>query len=97
MDLTIIEPLSLITSQILAEDTAKGGFLSEKSGGFLLLPTLQKNIPFYYPKLLHPVHSIEKIIIKFDTFIVTFISIVFFFQLESIKFYYYIVNAMYWM
>ena len=37
---------------------AKGGFLSEKSAGFLLLPTLPKNIPFYYPKLLHPVHDI---------------------------------------
>ena len=47
---------------------AKGGFLSEKSGGFLLLPTLPKNIPFYYPKLLHPVHSIDKIIIKVNTF-----------------------------
>ena len=36
------------------EVLTKGGFLSEKSGGFLLLPTLQKNILFYYPKLLHP-------------------------------------------
>ena len=42
----------------------KDGFcLSEKSGGFLLLPILQKNILFYYPKLLHPVHDIDKIII----------------------------------
>ena len=47
---------------------AKGGLLSEKSGGFLLLPTLQKNIPFYYPKLLHPVHGVDKIIIEFNTF-----------------------------
>ena len=38
---------------------AKGGLLSEKSGGFLLLPTLQKNIPFYYPKLLYPVRGID--------------------------------------
>ena len=49
-------------------DTTKGGFLSEKSGGFLLLPTLQKNIPFYYPKLLHPVHSIDKIREKINNF-----------------------------
>ena len=27
-------------------------------------------IPFYYPKLLHPVHGIEKSIIYFDTFFV---------------------------
>ena len=39
---------------------AKGGFLSEKSGGFLLLPTLPKNIPIYYPKLLHQVHGNDK-------------------------------------
>ena len=39
----------------------RGGFLSEKSGGFLLVPSLQKNIPFYYTKLLHPVHGIDKI------------------------------------
>ena len=40
----------------------KGGFLSEKSGGFslLLLQTLPKNIPFYYPKLLHLVHVTDK-------------------------------------
>ena len=37
----------------------KGGFLSVKSGGFLFLPILQKNIPFYYPKLLHPVRGID--------------------------------------
>ena len=47
---------------------SKGGFLSEKSGGFLLLQTLQKHTPFYYPKLLHPVHGIDKIIIEFNTF-----------------------------
>ena len=47
----------------------KDGFLSEKSGGFLLLPILQKNIPFYYPKLLHPVHGIDKMsIVKKFTF-----------------------------
>ena len=46
----------------------KGGFMSEKSGGFLLLPTLPKNIPFYYPKLSYPVHGIDKIIIEFDIF-----------------------------
>ena len=28
------------------------------------------NIPFYYPKLLHPVHGIKKSIIYFDTFYV---------------------------
>ena len=48
---------------------AKGGVLSEKSGGFLLLPNLQKNIPFYYPKLLHPVYGIDKMsILKKFTF-----------------------------
>ena len=35
----------------------KGGFLAEKSGGFLLLLTLPKNILFYCPKLLHPGHG----------------------------------------
>ena len=44
----------------------KDGFcLSEKSGGFLLLPILQKNILFYYPKL----HGSDKIsILKKFTF-----------------------------
>ena len=26
------------------------------------------NIPFYYPKLLHPIHSIDKLIIQSNTF-----------------------------
>ena len=46
--------------------STKGGFLSEKSGGFLLLP---KNVPFYYPKLLNPVHGNDKMsILKKITF-----------------------------
>ena len=48
---------------------AKRGFLSEKSGGYLLLPTLPKSIPLYYPKLLHPVHGIDKMsFLKKNTF-----------------------------
>ena len=48
---------------------AKGGVLSEKSGGILLLPNIQRNIPFYYPKLLHPDHGIDKMsIVKKITF-----------------------------
>ena len=35
----------------------KGGIMSEDTGGLLLF---QKNIQNLYPKLLHPVHGIDK-------------------------------------
>ena len=41
----------------------KGGFKSEDVEGF---SNLQKYIPFFYPKLLHPVHGNNKILIVFD-------------------------------
>ena len=50
------------------KEVTKVGLLSEKSGVFLLLRTLQKNIQFHYLKLLHPVHAIYKILIKFYIF-----------------------------
>ena len=59
---TFQDPTSIFVYLIsFITNCLKGGFLSEKSGGFLLLPTFPKNIPFYYPKLLHPVHGIDKI------------------------------------
>ena len=51
---------SLIQGQLYSEEPlecSKGTFKSEGSGGFLLL---QKDIPNLYPKLLHPVHGIDK-------------------------------------
>ena len=42
--------------------------MSEKSGGFLLLQFLQTYTPKNYPKLLHPVHDIDKILVEFDVF-----------------------------
>ena len=41
----------------------KGGFKSEGVEGFSNLP---KYIPFFYPKLFHPVHGIDKM--TFQTF-----------------------------
>ena len=38
----------------ILESCTKGGLESESA---------RINIPFYYPKLLHPVHDIDKIII----------------------------------
>ena len=35
----------------------KGGIMSEYTGRFVLL---QKDIPNLYPKLLHPMHGIDK-------------------------------------
>ena len=46
----------------------KGGFMSEKSGGFLLLQFLQTYTPKNYPKLLHPVQGIDKILLEFNIF-----------------------------
>ena len=43
---------------------SKGGFKSEDVEGFSNLP---KYIPFFYPKLLHPVHGIDKML--FQTFL----------------------------
>jgi hypothetical protein len=42
--------------------------MSEKSGGFLLLKFLQTLTPKNYPKLLHPVHAIDRILVEFDIF-----------------------------
>ena len=42
--------------------------MSEKSGGFVLLQFLQTYTPKNYPKLLHPVQGIDKIMIEFNTF-----------------------------
>ena len=39
---------------------AKGGLKSESAGGFSIAVI---NIPFYYPKLLRPVHDIDKLMI----------------------------------
>ena len=44
---------------------AKGGFKSEDVKGFL---NLQKYIPFFYPKLFHPVHGNDEILICFDIY-----------------------------
>ena len=41
----------------------EGGLKSEGTGGVLLL---QKKIPNIYPKLLHPVHIIDKIFIAYN-------------------------------
>ena len=46
----------------------KGGFMSEKSGVFLLLQFLQTYTPKNYPKLLHPVYGIDKILVQFNIF-----------------------------
>ena len=51
---------SLIQGPLHSEESlecSNGIFKSEGSGGFLLL---QKDIPNLYPKLLHPVHGIDK-------------------------------------
>ena len=52
---------SLIQGPLYSEESLECGkgifFKSEGSGGFLLL---QKDIPNIYPKLLHPVHGIDK-------------------------------------
>ena len=48
---------------MLSCSQAKGGFKSEDVEGF---SNLQKYIPFFYPKLLHPVHGNDKILIAFD-------------------------------
>ena len=40
--------------------TTKGGLKSESAGGFSIAII---DIPFYYPKLLGPVHGIDKLII----------------------------------
>ena len=42
--------------------------MSEKSGGFLLLQFFQTYTPKNYPELLHPVHSIDKILVEFNIF-----------------------------
>ena len=39
----------------------KGGLESESAGKFF---TARINIPFYYPKLLHLVHGMNKLIIQ---------------------------------
>ena len=40
--------------------TTKGGLKSESAGGFSIAIV---NIPFYYPKLLCPLHGTDKLII----------------------------------
>jgi len=46
----------------------KGGIISEKSEGFLHLQLSKKNTPKHYPKLLHPVHGNDKLLIKYNMF-----------------------------
>ena len=46
----------------------KGEIISEKSEGFLHLQLSKKNTPKHYPKLLHPVHGNDKILIKYNLF-----------------------------
>ena len=48
------------------QNISKGGIISEKSEGFLHLQLSKKNTPKHYPKLLHPVHGNDKILIGFD-------------------------------
>ena len=48
----------------------KGGLKSESAGYFFIAIFAIINIPFYYPKLLHPLHSIDKMSI-FKTFTFT--------------------------
>jgi hypothetical protein len=45
------------------QSITKGGFKSEDVEGF---SNLQTHMPNYYLKLLHPVHSNDKILIQFD-------------------------------
>ena len=40
--------------------------MSEDTGGFLLLQISKINIPKHYPKLLHPLHGNDKILIGFN-------------------------------
>ena len=40
--------------------------MSEDTGGFLLLQISKINTPKHYPKLLHPVHGNDKILIGFN-------------------------------
>ena len=47
---------------------SKGGIISEKSEGFLHLQLSKKNTPKHYPKLLHPVHGNDKLLIKYNMF-----------------------------
>ena len=42
-----------------------GGIMSEDTGGFLPLQISKIDIPKHYPKLLHPLHGIDKILIRF--------------------------------
>ena len=46
--------------------STKGGIISEGTGGFLLLQISKINIPKHYPKLLHPLHGNDKILIRFN-------------------------------
>ena len=39
----------------------KGGFKSKSAGYFFIANFAIINILFYYPRLLHPLHSIDKI------------------------------------
>ena len=55
-----------IVSLLFNRHKAKGGLKSESGGGFSIAII---NIPFYYPKLLHPLHGIDKMsILKKFTF-----------------------------
>ena len=50
------------SKKIIQADITKGGIMSEGTGEYLLL---QNNIPNIYPKLLHPEHDNDKILIAF--------------------------------
>ena len=44
--------------------------LSQKAQNSFFIATFGIiNIPFYYPKLLHPVHGIDKLLISSNTFL----------------------------
>ena len=51
-------------------DLLKVALFQKVQDNFFIAQIARIIIPFYYPKLLHPVHGIEKSIINFDTFFV---------------------------
>ncbi len=49
------------------EQKLKVALFQKVKDNFFIAQIAKIIIPFYYPKLLHPVHGIEKSIIYFDT------------------------------
>ena len=62
--------LEMSSNAILNFETLKVALFQKVQGNFFISQIAKIIIPFYYPKLLHPVHDIKKPIIYFDTFYV---------------------------